>query len=66
MADNLTTIIASKTITVEISREEPTIIIGERINPTGRKKVLAALEVGEFDLVREDAISQVQAGDTNR
>jgi 5-methyltetrahydrofolate--homocysteine methyltransferase len=62
MTDNLTTIIASKTKTVEISREKPTIIIGERINPTGRKKVLAALQAGEFDLVRDDAISQVQAG----
>jgi 5-methyltetrahydrofolate--homocysteine methyltransferase len=62
MTDNLTTTIASKTKTVKISREKPTIIIGERINPTGRKKVLAALQAGEFDLVRDDAISQVQAG----
>jgi len=62
MADNLTTIIALKTTSVEICREKPTVIIGERINPTGRKKVLAALEAGDFDIVRSDAISQVQAG----
>jgi len=62
MADNLTTIIASKTTSVEICRDKPTVMIGERINPTGRKKVLAALEAGDFDIVRSDAISQVQAG----
>ncbi|MGB3714578.1 MAG: dihydropteroate synthase [Candidatus Promineifilaceae bacterium] len=62
MPDNLTTIISSKGQTVEINREKPAVIIGERINPTGRKKVLAALEVGEFGLVRDDAISQVKAG----
>ena len=44
MTDNLTTIIASKTTRVEINRDKPTVMIGERINPTGRKKVLAALE----------------------
>jgi len=62
MTDNLTTSIASKKTTVEISREKPTVIIGERINPTGRKAVLAALQAGDFDIVRADAIAQVQAG----
>jgi len=62
MTDNLTTSISSKTTNVEITREKSTVIIGERINPTGRKKVLAALEAGNFDIVRSDAISQVQAG----
>jgi len=42
--ENLVTVVASKAKTVEISRDHPTVIIGERINPTGRKKVLAALE----------------------
>lgn len=37
-------------------------IIGERINPTGRKKVLAALEAGDFDIVKQDAVNQVKAG----
>ena len=62
MTDNLTTSISSKTTTVDICRDKPTVIIGERINPTGRKQVLAALEAGDFDIVRTDAISQVQAG----
>lgn len=62
MTQNLTTIVSSKTQTVEISRDRPTVIIGERINPTGRKKVLAALQEGNFDIVREDATSQVEAG----
>jgi 5-methyltetrahydrofolate--homocysteine methyltransferase len=62
MSANLTTIIGSTTTSVEICREKSTVMIGERINPTGRKQVLAALEAGNFDIVRSDAISQVQAG----
>lgn len=62
MKNNLTTIVSSKSKTVKISRDLPTVIIGERINPTGRKAVLAALKEGNFDIVREDAVSQVAAG----
>ncbi len=62
MTANLTTILSSKTKQVEIYRSRPTVMIGERINPTGRKKVLAALQAGDFDIVRQDAISQVAAG----
>lgn len=62
MAESLTTIVSSKTQTVEISRQRPTVVIGERINPTGRKKVLAALQEGNFDMVRQDAEQQVAAG----
>lgn len=47
---------------VTIRRDGPTVIIGERINPTGRKEVLAALEAGNFDMVRRDALAQVAAG----
>ncbi len=47
---------------LEINRDKPTVVIGERINPTGRKQVLEALEAGNFDLIREDAIKQVEAG----
>lgn len=60
--ENLTTVISSKTKTVKINRERPTVIIGERINPTGRKQVLAALQAGDFEIVRQDALSQVEAG----
>lgn len=62
MTENLTTIISSATQSVEINRHRPTVIIGERINPTGRKKVLAALQEGNFDVVRKDALDQVAAG----
>lgn len=62
MADNLKTVISSNTKSVEIMRGNPTVIIGERINPTGRKKVLAALQEGDFDIVRKDAVDQVAAG----
>jgi 5-methyltetrahydrofolate--homocysteine methyltransferase len=62
MAKDLTTILRSKSQTVEIQRGNPTVIIGERINPTGRKLVLAALQAGDFDIVRKDATSQVAAG----
>ena len=64
MADNLTTIVSSATQTVEIRRDLPTVIIGERINPTGRKVVLQALKEGNFDIVRNDAITLVAAGAT--
>ncbi|RLD02803.1 MAG: pterin-binding protein [Chloroflexota bacterium] len=62
MAENLITTITSKTKTVEISRDHPTVIIGERINPTGRKKLLNSLKEGNYDVVRADALSQVEAG----
>ncbi len=62
MPQNLTTVVSSATKTVEINRDRPTVIIGERINPTGRKAVLAALREGNFDIVRQDAIRQVAAG----
>jgi len=62
MAPNLTTVVSSATQTVTISRGKPTVIIGERINPTGRKVVLQALKDGNFDIVRDDATTQVAAG----
>jgi 5-methyltetrahydrofolate--homocysteine methyltransferase len=62
MAKNLTTLVTSKSKTVEIQRNNPTVIIGERINPTGRKKLLSELKEGVFDIVKNDAIAQVEAG----
>lgn len=62
MTENLTTKISSETKTVEINRANPTVIIGERINPTGRKALLAELKEGKFDIVRADAVAQVEAG----
>lgn len=62
MTTALKTIVSSATQTLEISRDLPAVIIGERINPTGRKKVLAALLEGNFDQIRQDALEQVAAG----
>lgn len=62
MTENLTTLLKSKTKSVKINRSLPTVIIGERINPTGRKAVLEALQAGNYDIVRKDAIDQVAAG----
>ncbi|UCG24670.1 MAG: B12-binding domain-containing protein [Chloroflexota bacterium] len=42
---------------MEISRTGPTVIIGERINPTNRKKVMEAMLEGNFDIARQDALS---------
>ena len=55
MTKNLTTVVSSKTQTVEINRDSATVIIGERINPTGRKKMLKALQEGSFDMEKDDA-----------
>lgn len=62
MAPALTTRLTFKDQAVEISRTQPAVMIGERINPTGRQEVLAALEAGDFDSVRRDALAQVAAG----
>ena len=62
MTPDLITHLSSPSQSVQINRRGNTVIIGERINPTGRKKVLQALQAGDFDLVRQDAKAQVEAG----
>lgn len=47
---------------VIISIDRPTVLIGERINPTGRKKLTEALKEGDLDIVRREAIEQAAAG----
>ena len=47
---------------VIISIDRPTVIIGERINPTGRKKLTEALKTGDLNMIRNEAITQVKAG----
>jgi 5-methyltetrahydrofolate--homocysteine methyltransferase len=56
------TIIQSETHKVVIDNEGPFTVIGEKINPTGRKKLAAALQEGNFDYVRELAEKQAAAG----
>jgi 5-methyltetrahydrofolate--homocysteine methyltransferase len=40
----------------------PTVILGERINPTGKKRLAAALTAGDLGIVRQEALQQVEAG----
>ena len=56
------TVLESKTKTVTIGFDEPFCVIGERINPTGRKLLAAELEAGDFSTVEKDALEQVACG----
>ncbi len=56
------TIVESQTKTVTIGFDEPFCVIGERINPTGRKLLAAQLEAGDFTTVEKDALEQVACG----
>ncbi|MBE1281894.1 MAG: methyltetrahydrofolate cobalamin methyltransferase [Rhodobacteraceae bacterium] len=58
------TIIESKTKTTIMGFDQPFTVIGERINPTGRKILNAELEAGDFSRVESDALAQVAAGAT--
>ncbi|MGD8656159.1 MAG: dihydropteroate synthase [Desulfobacterales bacterium] len=62
MTEVMTTIVGSASKQVSISRQLPTAIIGERINPTGRKKLQEELKAGNLDTVKADAIAQIEAG----
>jgi 5-methyltetrahydrofolate--homocysteine methyltransferase len=54
--------VASTSKEVIIGDNRPTVLIGERINPTGKKKMTEALKAGDLEIVRKEAIAQVQAG----
>lgn len=56
------TILKSASKQVSISPQQPTVIIGERINPTGKKKLAEALHQGDMDYLAELARAQVAAG----
>ena len=58
------TIVESASKTAIIGFDQPFCVIGERINPTGRKKLAAELEAGNFSTVELDALAQVAAGAT--
>lgn len=47
-----------------VGPEQPTAMIGERINPTGRKAFSAELQAGDLSRIPRDAIAQVEAGAT--
>jgi 5-methyltetrahydrofolate--homocysteine methyltransferase len=56
------TVLSSRSREVVVSIDRPFVIIGERINPTGRKVLAAEMKAGKMDRVRADAIAQAAAG----
>ena len=54
--------VSSASREVWITGDGPTVLIGERINPSGRKSLAEALKSGDFDVIRNEAIAQVEAG----
>lgn len=56
------TVISSATKEVVIGFERPFVIIGERINPTGRKVLAAEMAAGDFSRVIADVHAQIAAG----
>ena len=56
------TVVASASREVVIGFDRPFCVIGERINPTGRKKLAAEMLEGIFETVKRDALEQVAAG----
>ncbi len=58
------TVISSAKREVRIGFEQPFVIIGERINPTGRKILAEEMKNGDYSRVESDALAQVAAGAT--
>ena len=54
--------VSSATKEVVIGDSRPTVLIGERLNPTGKAKLAAALQAGDMQVVQAEALAQVQAG----
>jgi 5-methyltetrahydrofolate--homocysteine methyltransferase len=58
----MNTVVRSRSREVVISVDRPFVVIGERINPTGRKVLAAEMKSGVMARVKADAIAQVEAG----
>lgn len=56
------TVLSSSTKEVIIGFDQPFVMIGERINPTGRKLLASEMRFGDFSRVEADAVAQVAAG----
>jgi len=56
------TVISSATREVVIGFDRPFVVIGERINPTGRKLLAEEMKAGDFSRIEADALAQVAAG----
>jgi methylenetetrahydrofolate reductase (NADPH) len=61
-SDDEVTLVSSASKEVRIGFDRPFVIIGERINPTGRKILAEEMSKGDYSRVEADAIAQVQAG----
>ena len=58
------TVLSSATKTITIGHDQPFCIIGERINPTGRKKFQEQLRAGDYSAIEADVVAQVAGGAT--
>ena len=58
------TVVSSAKQEITIGFDEPFCVIGERINPTGRKLLAAEMAAGDYSRVEADALAQVAAGAT--
>ncbi|MBP2663056.1 MAG: metH 12 [Firmicutes bacterium] len=56
------TALTSRIRTVSIGAQFAPVIIGERINPTGRKSLAADIKAGNFNTVKKEALAQIKAG----
>ena len=56
------TVVSSSTKEVVIGFDQPFVMIGERINPTGRKLLAKEMSKGDFSRVEQDTLAQVAAG----
>ncbi|MCX8033515.1 MAG: dihydropteroate synthase [Thermoleophilia bacterium] len=56
------TVVRSATREVIIGGGRPVVLIGERINPTGKKRLAEALRAGDLSVAKEEALAQVAAG----
>jgi len=54
--------VSSPSKEVIIGDNQPTVLIGERINPAGKKKLQEALKAGDLEIVRREALAQAEAG----
>ncbi len=54
--------VSSATREVIIGHDRPVVLIGERINPTGKEKMSQAFKTGNLEIIRQEALAQVKAG----
>ena len=55
------TVLSSATKEITIGFDKPFCVIGERINPTGRKKLAEEMKNGDYSTVEKDAVAQVRS-----